>query len=107
MAKSDDASSAGSKPVTASFCAPETTVAGASAPLLLSYDKTLRSGDIMVTATGLQVFRGHAACPHDKRDFVALSVASMPKNRRSMLLAIEDAMKRPDGYILTAKVDKR
>lgn len=108
VAKSDDSSSsAGSKPVIAAFCAPEATVAGAVAPALLSYDKTLRRGDIMVTETGLKVFRGHAACPHDARDFVALSSAAMSKNQRNALIAIEDALKRQDGYLLTAKFDKR
>lgn len=107
VARNDDsASSAGSKPVTAALCAPEATVAGAAAPALLAYDKTLRNGDIMVTEGGLQVFRGHAACPHDSRDFIDLSSAAMPRNKRSMLLAIEEAMKRPSGYLLTAKFDK-
>lgn len=107
VSKTDDNSaSAGSKPVVAALCAPEATIQGATAPALLAYDKTLRNGDIMVTEGGLQVFRGLAACPHDTRDFVALSSAVMPRNKRSMLLAIEDAMKRPSGYLLTAKFDK-
>jgi hypothetical protein len=107
VAKTDDsASSAGSKPLTAALCAPEATVAGAPAASLLAYDKTLRNGDIMVTDNGVQIFRGHAACPHNSRDFVALSSASMPRGQRSMLLAIEDAMKRPSGYLVTAKVEK-
>jgi hypothetical protein len=107
VAKADDsASSAGSKPLTAALCAPEATVAGAPAASLLAYDKTLRNGDIMVTDNGVQIFRGHAACPHNARDFVALSSASMPRGQRSMLLAIEDAMKRPSGYLVAAKVEK-
>lgn len=105
VAKADDSGvSAGSRPVTAALCAPEATVAEASAPALLAYDKTLRNGDIMVTETGLQVFRGHAACPHGARDFVALSSAGMPRAQRSTLLALEEAMKRPSGYMLAAKV---
>jgi hypothetical protein len=107
VAKADDgSSSAGSRPVTAALCAPEATVSGASAPALLAYDKTLRNGDIMVTEAGLQIFRGHAACPHGARDFVALSSASMPRSQRSNLLALEEAMKRPRGYMLSAKFDR-
>jgi hypothetical protein len=99
--------SAGGRPVTAALCAPEATVAGASASALLAYDKTLRSGDIMVTDSGLKVFRGHAACPHDARDFLALSSTNMPKAKRSVLLAIEETMKRPSGYVLAAKYEKQ
>jgi hypothetical protein len=107
IAKTDDsASSAGSKPITAAFCAPQANVAGAAAVSLLAYDKTLRNGDILVTDSGVQIFRGHAACPHDTRDFIALSTASMPKGKRSMLLAIEDAMKRPSGFLMTARTEK-
>lgn len=108
VAKADDGgASAGSKPVIAALCATEANVEGAPPTLLLAYDKTLRNGDIMVTDAGLQVFRGHAACPHDARDFIALSSAYMPKTKRSMLIAIEEAMKRPTGYVMTAKVEKR
>lgn len=102
----DSKSSAGSKPIVAALCAPESTIAGASAVGLLAYDKTLRDGDIMITDTGVKVFRGHAACPHDSRNFVALSSMNMPKARRSVLLAIEDSMKRPPGYLLAAKYEK-
>jgi hypothetical protein len=106
VAKTDNsASSAGSKPVVAALCAPESTVAGASAPLLLAYDKTLRNGDILVTDSGVQVFRGHSACPHEARDFIALSSANMPKGKRSMLLALEESMKHLSGYSVTAKFD--
>jgi hypothetical protein len=108
VAKSEDTgSSVGSKPMTIALCAPEATVAGAPAATLLAYDKTLRNGDIMVTESGVQVFRGHSGCPHDARDFIALSSANMPKGKRSMLLAIEEAMKRPSGYLVTAKFEKR
>jgi hypothetical protein len=108
VAKSDEgASSAGSRPIAASLCAPQGSLAGASAVSLLAYDKTLRNGDILVTDSGVQIFRGHAACPHDTHDFIALSTANMPKGKRSMLLAIEDAMKRPSGFLVSARTEKR
>jgi hypothetical protein len=97
-------SAASSRPVVAALCAPEATVAGASASTLLNYDKTLRNGDILVTEAGVQVFRGHAACPHDARDFLALSSTSMSKSRRSVLLAIEEAARHPAGYVQTANL---
>lgn len=106
VAKADSrASSAGSKPVVLALCAPESTLAGASAPLLLAYDKTLRNGDILVTDSGVQVFRGHSACPHEARDFIALSSANMPKGKRSMLLALEESMKHSSGYSVSVKFD--
>jgi hypothetical protein len=106
VAKTDDsASSAGSKPVVAALCAPESTIAGASAPILLAYDKTLRKGDILVSNSGVQVFRGHSACPHEARDFIALSSTNMPKGKRSMLLALEESMKHASGYSVTTKFD--
>jgi hypothetical protein len=104
LAKTDDsASSAGSKPVVSALCAPESTVAGASAPILLAYDKTLRNGDILVTDSGGQVFRGPSACPHEARDFIALSSANMPKGKRSMLLALEESLKHASGYSVSVK----
>jgi hypothetical protein len=106
VAKSD-AVSASSKPVAVALCAPEATLASATPSTLLSYDKTLRNGDILVTDAGVQVFRGHAACPHDARDFLAMSSASMPRSKRNILLAIEEASKRQNGYLLTANVEKR
>lgn len=108
VAKGDEgASSAGSKPIVAALCANEETIAGASAPLLLAYDKTLRNGDILVMESGIQVFRGHSACPHDARDFIAISAVNMPRSKRSQLVAIEDAMHRPSGYSATAEIKER
>jgi hypothetical protein len=106
-AKSDEgASSAGSKPIVAALCAPEATVAGAPAASLLAYDKTLRSGDVMMTDSGFRVFRGHSACPHDAHDFVALSSVNMARGRRNMLLAIEDATHGANGYLVMTKLNR-
>jgi hypothetical protein len=94
---------AGSKPVHASLCASEPAIASATPSGLLLYDKTLRAGDVLVTDTGVQVFRGQSACPHTARDFVALSTANVTKSRLGVLLAIEEATRRPNGYLVTAK----
>jgi hypothetical protein len=99
-------SAAGSKPVHASLCATETTIGTATPSSLLLYDKTLRSGDILVTDVGVQVFRGQAACPHNSGDFLPLSTANVSKSRRGVLVAIEDAMRRSNGYLLTGKAEK-
>ncbi len=94
--------SAGSKPVEAALCTPEGAEAPTSPTSQLLVDKTLRSGDVLVTDKGVQVFRGQKACPHNATSFVAISSAGMSKSRRSVLLAIEDAMNRPSGYMLAA-----
>jgi hypothetical protein len=104
VAKTDDsASKAGSKPIVAALCAPESTVGGASAPILLAYDKTLRNGDILASDSGAQIFRGHSACPREARDFIALSSANMPKRQRSVLLALDESMKHSSGYSVSVK----
>jgi hypothetical protein len=90
---------AGSKPLRASLCASKSEIASATASSLLLYDKTLRAGDILVTDKGVQMFRGQAGCPHDVRNFIALSTADVPKSRRNVLAAIELAMHRPAGYL--------
>jgi hypothetical protein len=105
--KVDGSTAAGSKPVAVALCAPEETIAGAQPSSLLAYDKTLRNGDILVTDGGVQVFRGHTACPHSARDFIALSSAGLPRGKRNVLLAIEEATRRPGGYLLTANIEKR
>lgn len=96
---------AGAKPVTASLCVPETSVNGVPASSLLAYDRTLRHGDIMVTDSGVQVFKGHAACPHDARDFLSVSSVNMTRSRRRMLLAIEEVIRRPREYVHAMQAD--
>jgi hypothetical protein len=93
----------GSKPVQAALCASEPAIKSSPPSSLLLYDKTLRAGDVLVTDKGIQVFHGQAACPHTARDFVALSTANVAKSRRSVLMAIEEATRRPSGYLVTAK----
>lgn len=53
------------------------------------HDGTLRSGDTVVTQTGILVFKGHAACPHNAGDFVALAAAGLPRGKREALFALE------------------
>jgi hypothetical protein len=101
-----DAAAAG-KPATVALCASSDAVAGAAPASLLAVDKTLRKGDILVTDAGVRVFRGDAACPHDARDFVAVSVVHMARSRRNMLLALEDAMRRSSADPQTAKMARR
>jgi hypothetical protein len=94
---------AGSKPTQAFLCASKSQIAAASPSGLLLYDRTLRSGDILVTDKGVQVYRGHTACPHDSSDFIALSTANVSRSRLRGLLAIEKALHRQGDYLLTAK----
>jgi hypothetical protein len=106
VAKSEDGgSSTGSKPIAAALCASETTVSSTPATGLLAYDKTLRSGDIMMTDAGLRIFRGHSGCPHDARDYIALSSVKMTRGRRNMLLAIEDARHSSHGPMAATKLN--
>ncbi len=60
------------------------------------HDSTLREGDSVMTAEGLRVFQGGSACPHKESDFLALAAArDVPKSKRSVLIAIEKAVKSP------------
>jgi hypothetical protein len=54
-------------------------------------DFTLRKGDSVMTASGFMVFRGAAHMPLRQNDFATLAKSSMPKERRSLLAAIERA----------------
>lgn len=81
------------KPV---FCYPASaqpeSAASADVPL---QDRTLRSGDSLVTADGVLVFKGQAACPHRANDFVALADSDLPKAKRDALLALERTLHDP------------
>jgi hypothetical protein len=59
--------------------------------LALANDSTLRSGDSIMTPTGIVVFRGSGRMPYAKTDFTTLAKASMPKDKRAVLAAIERA----------------
>lgn len=98
--------SSGSKPLQASLCKPMGSDSSSTPADLLLYDKTLRSGDILVTEKGVQVFRGQKACPHNAQSFIALSNAGVSKSRRNTLLAIQEAMHGPNGYLVTAEHEK-
>jgi hypothetical protein len=69
-------------------CACHRTLAKAY-PIL--HDRTLRKGDSVMTANGFMVFQGSRHLPYDSSDFIALAAASIPKDQRAMLMAIERA----------------
>jgi hypothetical protein len=70
------------------------TEAAADRADALFHDKTLRAGESIVTAEGVRIFRGRAACPHKPGEFVSLAAASwLSKTKRNALLALERAMR--------------
>ncbi|HEY4924255.1 MAG TPA: DUF2865 domain-containing protein [Roseiarcus sp.] len=69
-------------------CACHRTLAKAY-PIL--HDRTLRKGDSVMTANGFMVFQGSRHLPYDSSDFIALAAASIPKDQRATLMAIERA----------------
>lgn len=56
------------------------------------HDGTLRAGDSVVTTTGILVFRGRAACPHNAGDFVGLAQSKLPAAKRTALESLEHTM---------------
>jgi hypothetical protein len=80
----------GSSPVRPAFCGRMLKDAPRSRQLL--NDKTLRSGDIVVTEAGILVFEGHGACPHTPRDFITPGAADLSKSKRSALAKLEEAV---------------
>jgi hypothetical protein len=54
-------------------------------------DSTLRDGDSIMTPTGIVVFRGGGRAPFGPDNFTTLAKASMPRDKREMLAAIERA----------------
>ncbi len=59
--------------------------------LSLANDATLRGGDSIMTPKGIVVFRGSGRMPYAPGDFHNLAKASMPKDKREILVAIERA----------------
>jgi hypothetical protein len=57
----------------------------------LANDPTLRSGDSIMTPKGIMVFRGTGRVPYALADFTTLAKASMPRDKRALLAAIERA----------------
>jgi hypothetical protein len=83
------ATATGSRPIKPAFCSRETALTRMSRFAQLLNDSTLRSGDIVVTATGVRVFHGGGACPHKPRDFLALHGAGLPRGQLRMLAGLE------------------
>jgi Protein of unknown function (DUF2865) len=54
-------------------------------------DFTLRKGDSVMTPSGIVVFRGAGRAPFAPRDFTVLAKASLPRDKRAALAAIERA----------------
>lgn len=54
-------------------------------------DSTLRKGDSIMTSKGILVFRGGRDMPYSPDDFVTLANASMPRDKREVLAAMERA----------------
>lgn len=61
-------------------------------------DRTLRSGDAVMTKEGLRIFTGEQAAHHEKDEFVALRDAPHgKKGARLVLAAIDDAARLDVG----------
>jgi Protein of unknown function (DUF2865) len=58
---------------------------------VLLRDPTLRKGDIVVTPNGFMVFAGAKQMPYAPGDFTALAGATLPSDRRSALMAMQQA----------------
>jgi hypothetical protein len=68
------------------------------------HDGTLRAGDSVVTADGILVFKGHAACPHSAADFVRLAQSKLPRAKRNALESLEHSMQAGRApLVLTGK----
>ncbi len=63
-------------------------------------DPTLRSGDVVVTAQGLMVYRGGGGSRHSPRDFVSLAKAG---SKSAQLAAIERANRRGQSPLVVAE----
>lgn len=64
--------------------------------MALLNDVTLRRGDAVMTASGLQVYHGGASFPHQRSDFVALALSrDIPKSQLTTVHEIERASRRP------------
>jgi hypothetical protein len=57
----------------------------------LANDFTLRSGDSVMTPSGMMVFRSGGHLPYARDNFATLANASMPKDKKAVLAAIERA----------------
>jgi hypothetical protein len=57
----------------------------------LLHDFTLRKGDAVMTPGGFMVFEGHKRAPFARGDFISVRQASITRNYRTALLAMERA----------------
>lgn len=75
------------------FCSPEPVrPLSADKSFLIMHDATLRSGDGIVTPTGILIFRGRVGCPHSSSDFVALADSGLSRQKRDALLSLEHTL---------------
>ena len=65
-------------------------------------DFTLRKGDAVMTPRGFMVFQGRRQLPFARKDFVALTRASLPNAYRASLLAMERAGPPEEAFGKTA-----
>ncbi|WP_457796516.1 hypothetical protein [Methylocystis sp. S23] len=83
-------SDGGTKPQKAVFCAAGLPArANPDSAEVRLHDGTLRAGDSIVTAGGILVFKGRAACPHSAADFVSLARSRLPAAKRNALESLE------------------
>jgi hypothetical protein len=75
-----------------STCTCHRSLVGALDPLR---DSTLRKGDAVMTPKGFMVFRGVEQATHTPRDFSALAAATLPKDQRATLQALERVSQAP------------
>jgi hypothetical protein len=59
------------------------------------HDPTLRKGDALMTPKGFMVFHGVEQGTHTPRDFAALASATLPKDQRATLQALERVSQAP------------
>jgi Protein of unknown function (DUF2865) len=64
---------------------------GGAQSFSLREDFTLRKGDSIMTPSGIIVFRGAGRAPFAPNDFTVLAKASLPRDKRATLAAIERA----------------
>jgi hypothetical protein len=73
-------------------CTCHRSLVSALSPL---HDSTLRKGDALMTPKGFMVFRGVEQATHTPRDFAALAAATLPKDQRATLQALERVSQAP------------
>lgn len=89
-----DSANGDTKTEKAAFCAPNLTArSNPDTDDVRLHDATLRAGDSLVTADGIVVFKGKAACPHTAADFVGLAQSHLPAAKRSALEQLEHTMR--------------